>query len=103
MRGPYVMTGHVDTPEGERTIDADGWFATGDLVEIDEDGHIRLVDRKKEIYKNVKGETIAPARIESFFRDFASVGRVFLVGDHREFNTALIWPNPEVQDLDVPR
>jgi long-subunit acyl-CoA synthetase (AMP-forming)/GNAT superfamily N-acetyltransferase len=100
VRGPYVMLGHVETPEGERTLGADGWFSTGDLVEIDTDGHIRLVDRKKEIYKNVKGETIAPARIESFFRDFASVGRVFLVGDHREFNTALIWPNPEVQGLD---
>jgi len=100
VRGPYVMIGHVETPEGERTLDADGWFGTGDLVELDADGHVRLVDRKKEIYKNVKGETIAPARIESFFRDFASVGRVFLVGDHREYNTALIWPNPEVPHLD---
>ena len=100
VRGPYVMIGHVETPEGERTIDADGWFGTGDLVELDADGHVRLVDRKKEIYKNVKGETIAPARIESFFRDFASVGRVFLVGDHREYNTALIWPSPAVQNLD---
>ena len=100
VRGPYVMIGHVETPEGERTLDADGWFGTGDLVELDADGHLRLVDRKKEIYKNVKGETIAPARIESFFRDFASVGRVFLVGDHREYNTALIWPNPQVPHLD---
>jgi long-subunit acyl-CoA synthetase (AMP-forming)/N-acetylglutamate synthase-like GNAT family acetyltransferase len=100
VRGPYVMIGHVATPEDEKTLDADGWFPTGDLVERDADGYIRLVDRKKEIYKNVKGETIAPARIESFFRDFASVGRVFLVGDHREFNTALIWPSPEVQGLD---
>ncbi len=100
IRGPYVMIGHVATPEGERTLDADGWFATGDLVEKDDDGYIRLVDRKKEIYKSVKGETIAPARIESFFRDFTSVGRVFLVGDHREYNTALIWPNPEAAGLD---
>ncbi len=100
VRGPYVMIGHVQAPEGERTLDADGWFSTGDMMELDADGHIRLVDRKKEIYKNVKGETIAPARIESFFREFASVGRVFLVGDHREYNTALIWPNPDAKDLD---
>jgi len=100
VRGPYVMIGHVATPEGERTLDADGWFGTGDLVEVDGDGHLFLLDRKKEIYKNVKGETIAPARIESLFREFASVGRVFLVGDHREYNTALIWPNPEARDLD---
>ncbi|HEX4823906.1 MAG TPA: GNAT family N-acetyltransferase [Candidatus Polarisedimenticolaceae bacterium] len=100
VRGPYVMIGHVASPEGERTLDADGWFRTGDLMTIDGERHIRLVDRKKEIYKNIKGETIAPQRIELLFRDFASVGRVFLVGDHREYNTALIWPNPETQDVD---
>jgi long-chain acyl-CoA synthetase len=100
IRGPYVMIGHVAVPENEKSLDAEGWFPTGDLVELDAEGHLRLVDRKKEIYKNVKGETIAPARIESLFREFASVGRVFLVGDHREYNTALIWPNPEARDLD---
>jgi long-subunit acyl-CoA synthetase (AMP-forming)/N-acetylglutamate synthase-like GNAT family acetyltransferase len=101
VRGPYVMIGHLDPPEGESGLDAGGWFRTGDLMEIDEAGHLKLVDRKKEIYKNIKGETIAPARIENLFRDFASVGRVFLVGDHREFNTALIWPNPEARELDL--
>jgi len=101
VRGAYVMMGHVATPEGESTLDADGWFRTGDLMEMDADGHIRLVDRKKEIYKNVKGETIAPSRIERLFRDFASVGRVFLVGDHREYNTALIWPNPAPEGIDL--
>ena len=101
VRGAYVMIGHVGTPAGESALDADGWFRTGDLMEIDAVGHLRLVDRKKEIYKNVKGETIAPQRIESLFRDFASVGRVFLVGDHREYNTALIWPNPENRAIDV--
>jgi long-subunit acyl-CoA synthetase (AMP-forming)/GNAT superfamily N-acetyltransferase len=100
VRGPYVMIGHIASPEGERTLDPDGWFRTGDLMAIDAEGHIRLVDRKKEIYKNIKGETIAPQRIELLFRDFASVGRVFLVGDHREYNTALIWPNPESKDVD---
>ena len=78
-----------------RRFDADGWFATGDLMEQDTDGHLRLVDRKKEIYKNVKGETIAPQRVENLFRDFESVGRVFLVGDHREYNILLIYPNPD--------
>ena len=100
VRGPYVMIGHLDPPEGGTGLDAEGWFRTGDLMETDETGQLRLVDRKKEIYKNIKGETIAPARVENLFRDFASVGRVFLVGDHREFNTALIWPNPEASDLD---
>jgi len=100
VRGPYVTIGHLDPGPAGSGLDPDGWFRTGDLMEIDEAGHLRLVDRKKEIYKNVKGETIAPARIEGLFRDFASVGRVFLVGDHREYNTALIWPNPETKEVD---
>ncbi|MCK5086916.1 MAG: hypothetical protein KAQ90_05315, partial [Melioribacteraceae bacterium] len=50
---------------------------------------------KKEIYKNIKGETIAPQKIENYFRDFENIKQVFLVGDHRAFNTILIFPNYE--------
>ncbi|UCC71857.1 MAG: GNAT family N-acetyltransferase [Gemmatimonadota bacterium] len=100
MRGPYVMMGYLDPPDDEPSFDEEGWFHTGDLMRLDDDGHIRLVDRKKEIYKNVKGETIAPQRIENLFREFASVGRAFLVGDHREYNTLLIYPNPAYEELD---
>lgn len=100
VRGPYVMDDYVAPPEGEAGFDADGWFHTGDLMEQNADGHYRIVDRKKEIYKNVKGETIAPQRIENLFRDFASVGRAFLVGDHKEYNTLLIWPDPNYDELD---
>ena len=92
------MMGYLDPPDGEPSFDEDGWFHTGDLMEQDHDGYLRLVDRKKEIYKNIKGETIAPQRIENMFRDFDSVGRVFLVGDHREYNTLLIYPNPKCRD-----
>lgn len=101
IRGPYVMDGYLDPPPGEHGVDPDGWLRTGDLMERDEDGHIRLVDRKKEIYKNIKGETIAPQRIENLFREFESVGRVFLVGDHREYNAALIYPNPSSTHVDL--
>ncbi len=100
IRGPYVMTGYLDPARGEPSLDADGWLPTGDLMDRSPDGHYRLVDRKKEIYKNVKGETIAPQRIENLFRDFESVGRAFLVGDHRDYNTLLIHPNPDYNELD---
>ncbi len=100
IRGPYVMIGYLDPPDGEVSKDEAGWFHTGDLMEIYDDGHYRLVDRKKEIYKNVKGETIAPQRIENLFRDFDSVGRAFLVGDHRDYNTLLVYPNPDFDELD---
>ena len=99
IRGPYVTIGHLDPPGGAATFDDDGWFHTGDLMEVERDGFIRIVDRKKEIYKNVKGETIAPQRVENLFRTFATVKSVFLVGDHRPYNTALIhpdWHNTEV-------
>ena len=98
VRGPYVMTGYL---ADEGSFDADGWFHTGDLMEADDDGFFRIVDRKKDIYKNIQGQTIAPQKIENLFRDFDSVGKVFLVGDHRPYNTALIWPNRDFEDLDL--
>ena len=100
IRGPYVMIGYLDPPDGVPSFDAQGWFHTGDLMRMDDEGHIQLIDRKKEIYKNVKGQTIAPQKIENLFREFESVGRVFLVGDHRAYNTLLIYPNPEYSQLD---
>jgi len=94
VRGPYVMEGYLDPPDGKSGLDPDGWLATGDLVDIDEDGHLRLIDRRKEIYKNLQGQTIAPQRVENHFRDFHSVGRALLIGDHREYSTLLIYPAP---------
>ena len=92
IRGPYVSPGYFK-PGDERGLDAEGWFATGDLVSIDPAGHYRITGRKKEIYKNRQGQTIAPQRVENLFRDFEAVSQAFLVGDHREYNTLLVWPN----------
>jgi long-subunit acyl-CoA synthetase (AMP-forming)/GNAT superfamily N-acetyltransferase len=100
IRGAYVMIGYLDPPEGERSFTDDGWLHTGDVMVVDADGHMRLVDRKKEIYKNIKGQTVAPQRLENLFREFESVGRAFLVGDHRPYNTLLIYPNPSYAELD---
>ena len=94
IRGNYVMVNYYDQ-KFEETFDSDGWLATGDVMRMDKDGFIEIIDRKKEIYKNVKGETIAPQKIENLFRDFEFVKQVFLVGDHRPFNTVLIFPDTE--------
>jgi acyl-CoA synthetase (AMP-forming)/AMP-acid ligase II/GNAT superfamily N-acetyltransferase len=94
IRGPYVSPGYFEPGPEERGVDAEGWFATGDLVSIDAFGHFRIVGRKKEIYKNRQGQTIAPQRVENLFRDFEAVSQAFLVGDHREYNTLIVWPNP---------
>jgi long-subunit acyl-CoA synthetase (AMP-forming) len=96
IRGPYVSPGYYG-PDAERGPDAEGWFATGDLVSLDEHGHFRITGRKKEIYKNRQGQTIAPQRVENLFRDFDAVAQAFLVGDHREYNTLLIWPSYDKQ------
>ena len=72
-----------------------GWLPTGDIMQKDNNGFIEIIDRKKEIYKNIKGETVAPQKIENFFRDIDSVKQVFLAGDHRSYNTVLLVPNYE--------
>ncbi len=97
IRGHYVMMGYY-RQNNEETFMEDHWFPTGDVMRMDEDGFITIIDRKKEIYKNVKGETIAPQKIENYFRDFEYVKQVFLVGDHRPFNTVLIYANHEVEN-----
>lgn len=94
IKGDYVMLGYFDQSEEETFIE-DGWFPTGDIMKMDNSGFIEIIDRKKEIYKNIKGETIAPQKIENLFRDFDVIKQVFVVGDHKPFNTVLIFPDKE--------
>lgn len=94
IKGKYVMLGYYKQDDSV-TFDEEGWMPTGDIMKQNKNGFIEIIDRKKEIYKNIKGETIAPQKIENFFRDFKSVKQVFIVGDHRPFNTLLIYPNYE--------
>ncbi len=91
IRGGYVTVGYYSGDDAQRT-DPDTWLHTGDIM-VEDKGSYTIIDRKKEIYKNIKGETIAPQKIENFFRDFEWVQQVFLVGDHMQFNTLLIYPN----------
>ncbi|MCB9249270.1 MAG: AMP-binding protein [Ignavibacteriales bacterium] len=98
VRGDYVMPGYFDQTK-EETFVEDGWFPSGDIMKMDSNNFIEIIDRKKEIYKNIKGETIAPQRIENLFRDFELVKQVFVVGDHRPFNTVLVYPDYENKTL----
>jgi long-chain acyl-CoA synthetase len=91
IRGPYVTPPAEDEPPRE-----DGWLATGDIVRETRKGHLTIVDRKKEIFKNVQGETISPRRLEKLFSEFESIARVIVIGDGREYCTALIVPTPEL-------
>jgi long-subunit acyl-CoA synthetase (AMP-forming) len=92
MRSGVVMTGYRNAPEKTaEALDADGWLHTGDIAEIDEDGYVRIVDRKKEIIINAAGKNMSPANIESTLKGSSPlIGQVCVIGDGRPYNTALI-------------
>jgi long-chain acyl-CoA synthetase len=92
MRSGVVMTGYRNAPEKTaEALDADGWLHTGDIAEIDEDGYVRIVDRKKEIIINAAGKNMSPANIESALKGSSPlIGQACVIGDGRPYNTALI-------------
>jgi long-subunit acyl-CoA synthetase (AMP-forming)/GNAT superfamily N-acetyltransferase len=99
IRGPYVSDYYYDKPV--KLTHRNNWFHTGDIFNIKKD-HYYIIDRKKEIYKNNRGQTIAPQKIENMFQDFDAIQSAFLIGDGREYNSLLIYQSPQftVPDLD---
>jgi long-chain acyl-CoA synthetase len=97
VRGPGVMRGYHNNPGATiEVMDADGWFATGDVGEIDADGRLRITDRKKDLIKTSGGKYIAPQAIETMFRAVCPLASQMLVhGDARNYATALITLDPE--------
>jgi long-chain acyl-CoA synthetase len=91
-RGPFVMSGYRHMPEQTaEAIDGDGWLHTGDIAEIDEDGFVRIVDRKKELIINAAGKNMSPSNIEAELKSGSSlIGTACCIGDMRPYNTALI-------------
>ncbi|HRV09112.1 MAG TPA: AMP-binding protein, partial [Acidobacteriota bacterium] len=89
ISGPYVAR-YLDEREPP-----DGWLPTGDIFRLRPNGYLEIVDRVKEIYKNSKGQTIAPGSIEQRFAGVPGIRRAFLVGDGRDYNVLLIVPDPD--------
>jgi long-subunit acyl-CoA synthetase (AMP-forming) len=98
IRGIYIFDEYLNPPEGVEPRNSEGWFETGDIMIRDEEGAYTIIDRKKEIYKNIKGQTVAPQKIENYFREFKSLKHIYLVGDYREYNTVLIVPDYDFSD-----
>jgi long-chain acyl-CoA synthetase len=93
-KGPNIMSGYYNLPDQTaEAIDEDGWFHTGDVGEIDDDGFLRITDRKKEIIVNAYGKNIAPAPIENSLKASRFIEQAVIIGDRRKFLSALIVPD----------
>jgi long-chain acyl-CoA synthetase len=92
VRGPLVMKGYRREPaKTAEAIDADGWLHTGDILDVDADGYLRIVDRKKELIINAAGKNMSPANIETtVMAACPMVGAMLAIGDGRPYNTALL-------------
>ena len=92
VRGPLVMKGYRKEPaKTAEAIDADGWLHTGDICDVDSDGYVRIVDRKKELIINAAGKNMSPANIENTILAACDmVGVMIAIGDGRPYNTALM-------------
>jgi long-subunit acyl-CoA synthetase (AMP-forming) len=92
VRSEFVMLGYRNDPgKTAEAIDPDGWLHTGDIGELDEDGFLRLIDRKKELIINAAGKNMSPANIEAAIKTASPlIGQAVAIGDGRPYNTALI-------------
>ena len=99
LKGATIMTGYRDEPgKTAEAIDEDGWLHTGDICEIDDDGQIKIVDRKKELIINAGGKNMSPANIEQHLKDASPlIGQAVAIGDRRPYNVALLVLDPDVR------
>ena len=91
-RGPNIMKGYLNKPEDTAAVLSDGWFATGDIGELDADGYLRITDRKKDLLKTSNGKYIAPAPIENRLKLSPQILNAVVLGDRQKFPAALIVP-----------
>jgi long-chain acyl-CoA synthetase len=96
-RGGNVFLGYLDDPEKTaEALDPDGTLHSGDIGEIDDDGFVRIIDRKKELIITAGGKNISPANLETALKTLPLVGQVCAIGDGRPFVSALVVLDPEV-------
>lgn len=92
-RGPHVMAGYWKNPEATEAVIVDGWFHTGDVGTIDEDGFLSITDRKKDLFVTSAGKNVAPAVIERLLTTDPLFDQAVVYGDGRNFISAVVVPN----------
>jgi long-chain acyl-CoA synthetase len=96
FRGGQVFAGYWDNEDATReTLERDGWFHTGDVGEVDDEGFVRITGRKKEIIVTAGGKNVAPAVLEDRLRAHALVDQCMVVGDGQPFIAALVTLDPD--------
>src|SRR5512137_1362361 len=90
IQGPGVMKEYYRRPEATSEVLKDGWFATGDIGELDADGYLKITDRKKDLIKTSGGKYIAPQNLENELKADPLVSQVMVHGDQRKFVVALV-------------
>jgi long-chain acyl-CoA synthetase len=92
-KGPNVMKGYYKNPELTNEYIVDGWFHTGDIGELSEDGFLKITDRKKEMFKTSGAKYVAPQVLENKFKESNFIEQIMVIGDGEKFPAALIVPN----------
>ncbi|TDQ52509.1 AMP-dependent synthetase/ligase [Actinorugispora endophytica] len=100
VKGDHVMRGYWKNPKAtEEAFTEDHWYRTGDIGELDEDGFLRITGRKKEIIVTAGGKNVAPAVIEDRIRGHAIISQCLVVGDNRNFISALVTIDTEALEF----
>lgn len=93
-RGPNVMKGYYQNPKATaEVLEPDGWFHTGDIGELDQDGFLKITDRKKEIIVMSNGKNVAPQPIENTLKTSQYIEQAVMVGNNKKYMAALIHPD----------
>ncbi|HVM07677.1 MAG TPA: AMP-binding protein [Acidimicrobiales bacterium] len=96
-KGGNIFPGYLNDPEKTAdALDSDGWLHTGDIGEFDDEGYLRIVDRKKELIITAGGKNISPANLEAALKSFPLIGQAAVIGDSRPFISALVVLDPDV-------
>ncbi|HXJ90310.1 MAG TPA: long-chain fatty acid--CoA ligase [Candidatus Binatia bacterium] len=93
VRGPSVFRGYWNRPEETENAFVDGWFKTGDIGDLDEEGFLSVTDRKKDLLKTSGGKFIAPQPIENSINVNSLIGTAVVLGDRRKFASVIISPH----------